>query len=364
MDDRERLIALIYEGVSDEEVWEELLTLLAERLNAAGTGLGLQDMATHTFRAVAEVGIDRGLHETYVRLAPENRIWQAIGRARQPMGDWMVMPKSELVGSPLYAEWFAPQGFHGVIAAPILARESLSGVVVAFCSKSRSDFSESDLDLLAGFAPHLGRAVSLRLERERFLAELRADRQILDDSDDAVLLLDNELQVIHANAAATALLDRGDGLRLRHRRLAARHPDDDTRMQGVLRPAPRLGQPAPEDFAVVRRSERRPLLVKATPLAPPGSNGSLPGAAWVIKISDPERRRKPDPAVLQRLFGLTPAEAAAISELLPPRSEDEAARHRGVAKATFRAQLHAAYGKLGINGRDELVHLLASYGFR
>jgi PAS domain-containing protein len=364
MGDLEHLIALIYEGVTNEEVWNELLALLAERLNAAGAGLGLQDMATHAFRAVADAGIDRGLHDTYVRLAPENRIWQAIGRARRPMGDWMVMPKSELVGSPLYAEWFAPQGFHGVMAAPILARESLSGVVVAFCSKSRSDFSESDFDLLAGFAPHLGRAVSLRLERERFLAELNANRQILDDSDDAVLLLDNELQVIHANAAATAVLDRGDGLRLRHRRLAARHPDDDSRLQAMLYMAPRLGRPAPADFAVVNRPERRPLLVKAIPLAPPGANGPLPGTGWVIKISDPERRRKPDPAVLQRLFGLTPAEAASVSELLPLRSEAAAARRRGVARTTFRAQLHAAYGKLGINGRDELVYLLASYGFR
>jgi len=73
MDDRERLIALIYEGVIDGEVWQELLALLGYRLNAAGTGLGLQDMATHEFRAVAEAGIDRGLHETYRRLAPENR---------------------------------------------------------------------------------------------------------------------------------------------------------------------------------------------------------------------------------------------------------------------------------------------------
>jgi hypothetical protein len=126
MGDLEHLIALIYEGVTNEEVWNEFLALLAERLNAAGAGLGLQDMATHEFRAVGDAG-DRGLHDTYVRLALENRIWQAIGRARRPMGDWMVMPKSELVGSPLYAEWFAPQGFHGVMAAPILARESLSG---------------------------------------------------------------------------------------------------------------------------------------------------------------------------------------------------------------------------------------------
>ena len=35
------------------------------------------------------------------------------------------------------------------MAAPILARDSLSGVVVAFCSKNRSDFAEEDLDLLA-----------------------------------------------------------------------------------------------------------------------------------------------------------------------------------------------------------------------
>jgi len=55
---------------------------------------------------------------------------------------------------------------------------------------------------------------------------------------------------------------------------------------------------------------------------------------------------------------------ASVLELLPPRSEAVAARRCGVAKATFRAQLHTAYGKLGINGRDELVHLLASYGFR
>jgi len=111
MDDRERLIALIYEGVNEGEVWEELPALLGDRLNAAGTGLGLQDMATHEFQAVAEAGIDRGFHETYRRLAPENRIGQVIGRAGRPMADWTVVPKSEPVASPLDSEWFAPQAF-------------------------------------------------------------------------------------------------------------------------------------------------------------------------------------------------------------------------------------------------------------
>ena len=203
------------------------------------------------------------------------------------------------------------------------------------------------------------------IESEALSADLHADRQILDGTEGALLLLGAELQVLYANPVAMALLDVGDGLALRHLRLVARHPDDDTELQAVLGAAPRPEPPAPEDFVVVRRREGRPLLLKATRLARPRSNGQLPAAGcWVVRVSDPEYRRIPDRAVLQRLFGLTQAEAGVVLEMLPPRSEDEAARRRGVAKSTFRAQLHAAYGKLGVNARDELVHLLASYGFR
>ena len=121
------------------------------------------------------------------------------------------------------------------MAALIMARNSLSGVVVAFCGKSREDFAERDVNLLAGLAPHLGRAVSLRRERERFLAEVYASRQPLDDAEDAVLVLDGALQVMDANAAAIVLLDAGDRLRLRHRRLFAQHLDEDAKLQAVLR---------------------------------------------------------------------------------------------------------------------------------
>jgi DNA-binding CsgD family transcriptional regulator len=362
MDDRESLIHAIYEGVTDPHAWQDLLATLAERLGAAGAGLGVQDMATHSFWAVAEAGIDPGLHETYARLAPENKIWQQIGRTGRPMTDWMVMAKSELHRSALYAEWFAPQGFHGVMAAPMLARASLSGVVVAFCSENRGDFEEADLKYLADLAPHLGRAVALHLEREQLLTDLSASRKFFEDAEQAVLLLDADLRVLHANDAAKGLLNRGEELRLRNQRLTAQYHDDDAVLRRVLRPGITAAQAQPGQFAVVHRAEQRPLLLKVTPVASPERTGLLPGAAWLLKITDPEQPRAPDPRVLQRLFGLTAAEARVVLAMLPPHSESEAAARLGLGKTTFRWHLHHAYEKLDVNGRDQLVYLLTSYG--
>jgi hypothetical protein len=99
---------------------------------AAGAGLGVQNMVTHEFWAVAQSGIDPAMHAIYERLAPENRIWQAISRAGRPMADQMVMSKAEFLCSALHAEYLVPQGFHSVMAAPVLANGSHCGVVVAF----------------------------------------------------------------------------------------------------------------------------------------------------------------------------------------------------------------------------------------
>ena len=111
-----------------------------EELRSTGAGLGVQNMVTHEVWAVAQSGIDPDLHGTYERLAPGNRIWQAISRAGRPLADQMVMPKPEFLRSALHAEYFVPQGFRSVMAAPVLANGSHCGVMVAFGSRQRGDF--------------------------------------------------------------------------------------------------------------------------------------------------------------------------------------------------------------------------------
>jgi len=120
MIDPEQLIKLIYEGVGDDAAWNDALATVAELVRAAGAGLGIQDMRTHEFRSLGYFGIDGSLNPTYWRLAPSNRIWQEIAVRREALTDQMVVRKPEFMRTELYADWFAPQRFHSVMAAPTL----------------------------------------------------------------------------------------------------------------------------------------------------------------------------------------------------------------------------------------------------
>jgi DNA-binding CsgD family transcriptional regulator/GAF domain-containing protein len=363
MSDRERLIQLIYDGVTDDAAWTAALAMIADAVRAAGAGLGVQDMATHEFGAVAQSGIEPAMHATYERLAPENRIWQAISRAGRPMADQMVTPKPGFLRSALHAEDFVPQGFHSVMAAPVLANGSHCGVVVAFGSRGRGDFEASDLAELDGLASHLSRAIGLRLDRARLIEDLQARNHVLDDAPDGVLLLDATLRVHHVNQPAQVVLARRDGLLLRQGRLVCGDARDNDDLQKTLHAVQTFGVSASGGWVVARRRSGIPLLLQVRRVRSADVSAPLPGTPIVARIKDPDRDRLPTPALLRRLFGLTLGEARAVLAVSRTQSQDAAARHAGVARTTLRTQLHHAYEKLGLHDRADLLRLLAGYGF-
>jgi hypothetical protein len=59
----------------------------------------------------------------------------------------MVIPKREFLRTELYADWFRPQGFNGVMAAPALFKSKASVVLVTFGDRRREDFERADLQI-------------------------------------------------------------------------------------------------------------------------------------------------------------------------------------------------------------------------
>src|SRR5579871_308904 len=100
----EQLIKLIYEGVDDGAAMNDALTKVAGLVRAAAVGLGVQNMNTHEFRGLGDVGIDRCLTPTYRLLAPGNRIWREIASRKQALTDRMVFSKPEFMRTELYAD--------------------------------------------------------------------------------------------------------------------------------------------------------------------------------------------------------------------------------------------------------------------
>jgi len=80
IDEHDRLIGLIYDGIAGDAQWDLTLAKIASLANAPRVGLGLQDMRTHEFRSLGAHGIDVELHHTHRRLAP------AIASGRRSAG--------------------------------------------------------------------------------------------------------------------------------------------------------------------------------------------------------------------------------------------------------------------------------------
>jgi len=362
MNRREKLVELIYSAVENDTVWPSVLADLAKLLRAVGAGIGLQDMRTHEFRAVAQSGIDPALSETYSRFAPENVVWQTIARTGQPLADSMVLPKPEFARTTLYGEWFVPQGFDSVMAAPVLASGSQSGVVVTFGSRRR-DFSRSDVIALAGLARHVGRALRLRTERAEMLGDLEDRHQMIDAMQDALLVVDPELRIRELNRAAQRLLDRCDGLRKHDGRLGCVDPDSDAELLAMIRPKnARAGVPAGGWMAVPRDNNPHPLLVEITALHGPAVLGDR-AATFGVRIKIPERRHAATVLQLQQLLGVTLPEAKAVRAVMQSADHAEAARRLGRSVPLVRTYLHRVYDRLDVHDAAELTRLLAGYGF-
>lgn len=353
IDEHDNLIGLIYDGVTDDAQWSLTLTKIAALANAAGMGLGMQDMRTHDFRGLGSHGVDLGLQHVYRRLAPGNRVWQEIGRRRQPMTDRMAMPRAAFVRTELFADWFKPQSFHSVMAHPTLFKDTASSVLVAFRSPSQGEFEASDLTTIGRFAGHFGRALAVRLELERMARELFLVNQILDDLPRGIFLVDRRLRLRQANAAGQTLLKARKGLRLDKGRLAIQDPSSDARLRRMA--------------ADGRGGELR-LSAQGSPgmivYMHPCVAGFGEAGYMTIRVIDlAQEREPPTPARLCNRLGLSRRQAEVIAELAAGRTEAEAAEKLKLAAPTLHTHIRRVYDRLDLRSRAELLALLTRHGF-
>jgi DNA-binding CsgD family transcriptional regulator len=228
--------------------------------------------------------------------------------------------------------------------------------------KSTGAFQGDDVAYLTSVVPSLGRAFRLH-ELVRSVAEENRDlRAALDRMPAAVALVGAGGRVGAANAAASAILSRSDGLCTERGVLTARNADDARRLAVSLaaaleeaRPRARRSLAAPS--VRIRRERGAPLDVVFLPLG--GRVGGSPEMVMAV-VYDPDRAITLDVARVAELHGLTATEAEIAVSLATGRTLTNIAAERSCSEETVRTHLKRVLSKTGLTRQAEIVRVLLS----
>ncbi len=177
--------------------------------------------------------------------------------------------------------------------------------------------------------------------------------EVLNSLQIGVIFADAGSRVLAANGAAQELSSQRDGIEISQERLRTARPRETHALQGMI-----AADRSPAFLSLSRPSGKRPLTVLVRPLSrDPGPAESKQPAA-VVFVNDPDRRLSVEPAALQRLYGLTPAEAVVASLVGVGQPVLDAARQLGVQTNTVRVQLKQIYAKTGAHHQSALVSLI------
>jgi DNA-binding CsgD family transcriptional regulator len=273
-----------------------------------------------------------------------------------PEGSWLTshraLEPSFLQRDPFWNEYFRARGLHYVAAMP-LARDGQS---VAFIGVHRSEsggpFEHDDLGALDRLVPHLQRSarIAVRSRRRRVEEQKRA----LEIAGVPALGLDRRGRVVWVTASASAIVAQQDGLEIDAGRLAAQNrPADEAIGEAIRSIGADLATGGPASVHVPRPSGAR---AYALLLAPIGQEEAAPILAAIVDFAARDPTFAPR---LERLFGLSRAEAEVAALLASGVRPAAIARERRVSITTVRAQIRSIVEKTATDGLSEFITMVA-----
>lgn len=359
------LVGRIYEAACEPDAWPEFLETFAEAVRGESTQVLHYDVEHHQGNLTATARLDPWFKARYDEHFGALDPWGAHGRHLMTTGNvvtgQMLCPDSILIKSEFYQDFMRHVDAFHQFCGFIYKGDSAFSLISTLRPLRKGPFGDDAVQLLSALMPHLQRA--LQLHRKIVGLQRRADSaaNALDRLPAGFLAMDQQGHLILLNQRAADILALGDGLILGRNGLITRRREETARLEllirGALSTASGQATPSGGTMLVSRPSRRRPFQVLVTPLGRASSVWPEHATAGIF-ITDPEAEHDPPEHVLQRLFGLTPAEARLARFLMEGKSLPEAAEAFHLSRNTVRTQLRSIFDKTSTKRQSELVRLL------
>jgi DNA-binding CsgD family transcriptional regulator/PAS domain-containing protein len=300
----------------------------------------------------------------YVGLNPVT-IPRLFTNVDEPIATGDLVPYDEFLQTRFYREWAQPQGLVDFVSITLEKTAGKAAMFGVFRHARNGVVDEAARRRMRLLSPHIRRAVLISkvVDFKRDEAEIFA--RTLDGLRAAVILVDAGGRIVHANAAAVALLSDGRVIQAVNGALTASARQADRRLRAVFNAA------AEGDRAIGKEGIALPLLGKtgeryvahALPLTSRdrGHAGRTHGAVAAIFIHKACLEAPSPPVAIAEAFGLTMAEVRVLFAIVEVGGVPEVAETLGVAASTVRTHLGRLYEKTGVRRQADLVKLVAGF---
>jgi DNA-binding CsgD family transcriptional regulator len=363
--DLERAIGAIYDTVFDPEHWKEAAVKCARLADSSTLFLQTLDTDTGVVNVLSGHGLEVLGIDAYESHFHKVDIWRnallAAPRGRIQLYHEMVeQPSYE--NSEVFNDWVKPgvgyDVYWGMGGTLNLWDQRYLAFLATHRTRTQGAMSEREQGRFQALIPHIQRVLHLRGLFDNETSRAGNLEAMSDACRDAMLVVDRNARLLHANRRALALLSAGHPvLRLRKDgTLEASLPTESQALQRQVRVACSRDR---EDYAKaagylrLTRSNGQRLVATVTPVR--ANRGALKNECVLIAIRDAWAPRRIEPEKIAMVFDLSRAESRLVAKLFEGHTLRGAAEQLGLSYHTVRTQLANALAKAGFSRQSDLM---------
>jgi DNA-binding CsgD family transcriptional regulator/PAS domain-containing protein len=358
-------IETLYDAAMDNTRWPEALRSLAEVTNSQAATFWVLDasgeprLPVFTAMNFAPEFIDEYLDQ----MTPmDPTVQYLVGHPYQRIvHDGQYLSEGEIDHNAYYSWHLQHTDMRYRLLGQVRLTESIQAGVALHRIGRIDRYDAGDVERFAVLYRHLERALAIGFHVGSLGALHQCLTEILDRSDTAILLLDGQKHLIHANRRAEQLAAQADGIQLTGKGLALSRTADNQRLQHLIAQAMGKdagGVPFGGIMPAPRHSGKRPYLLHVAPVSQNLSELSAQRPTVCISVIDPEERSLPPVSTLQSALGLTAAEANLAHLLVGGTDLRSSAAKLRIGYGTARTRLAEIFEKTQTHRQAELISLI------
>ncbi len=363
----------LYDAATDVDKWQPFLATAGELFRSPRV------LFTHHDVSDKKIGINAMHGYDWLMAQPDvvERIQRSADLAaniptvaysfshpERPYHFGQMWDEDDMHASDFYKEVMVPNDNEYGMAVTWRDKTTLSAITFTRSAKE-PPYTQDDCDLLGELVPHLKRAALLHRELAQHDFNRRVVLEVLEHIPLGIVIVDAGGGVRFVNGPAREMA--GDGLLLNGDTLSATDADESNRMlQAVAAMVDnaRKGTILPGQSMRLTRSDGKPALqVLVSTLwgnHVKWGTGLMDEPLAVLFITDPLIPQETPQELLQRLFGLTAAEARITEHLVAGLNAEDTAKALGLSKETVRSTMKIIYGKCDVTTQTQLVNVVKS----